>query len=67
MKVVHFVESYEAQVKGKHPKLFEGLGKLDGEYHTKLIDDAVLYHMLSTPHGLPLLPKVKAKLEKLER
>ena len=66
--VVHSVESYEAQVKARHPKLFEGLGKLEGEYRIKLIDDAVSY-AVNAPRlvALPLLPKVKAKVEQLER
>ena len=55
------------QVKARHPKLFEGLGKLEEEYHIKLID-AVPY-AVNAPRqiALPLLPKVKAKLEQLER
>ena len=49
-------------------KLFEGLGKLEEEYTIVLRDDARPY-ALSTPHriAIPLLPKVKAELERMER
>ena len=49
------------------PKLFEGLGKLEEEYKILLRDDARPY-ALSTPRriAIPLLPKVKAELERME-
>ena len=49
------------------PKLFEGLGKLEEEYTIVLQDDARPY-ALSTPRciAIPLLPKVKAELERME-
>ena len=49
------------------PKLFEGLGKLEEEYKIVLRDDARPY-ALSTPRriAIPLLPKVKAELERME-
>ena len=49
------------------PKLFDGLGKLDGEYKIVLREDAKPY-ALSTPRrvAIPLLPKVKAELERME-
>ena len=51
----------------KFPKLFDGLGQLEGEYKI-LKEDAKLY-ALTTPQcvAIPMLPKVKAELECIER
>ncbi len=50
------------------PKLFDGLGKLEGEYKIRLKDDARPY-AVTTPRrvAVPLLPKVKAELERMEK
>ena len=55
-------------MQARHPKLFKGLGKLDGKYHIQLKDYFVPY-AVNTPRrtALPLMPKVKDKLVELER
>ena len=47
--------------------LFEGLGKLEGEYKIELMEGAKPY-ALTTPRriAIPLLPQVKAELERME-
>ena len=68
ISVVHTVHQPSNQsVQEKHPKLFSGLGKLEGKYHIRLKENPLPY-AVTTPRrvALPLLPKVKAKLEQLE-
>ena len=50
------------------PKLFQGLGKLEEDYKIQLKEDAKP-HALTTPWrvAIPMLPKVKAELERMER
>ena len=50
------------------PKLFNGLGKLEGDYSIHLRKDATPY-ALTTPRrvAIPMLPKVKAELERMEK
>ncbi|XP_060085463.1 uncharacterized protein K02A2.6-like [Ylistrum balloti] len=50
-----------------HPKLFNGLGKLDNEYSISLKADCTPYS-LSTPRGIPVpyLKKVKGELKRME-
>ena len=50
------------------PKLFSGLGTLKGPYQIQLIPNAVPFE-LTTPRRvpIPLLPKVKAKLQRMEQ
>ena len=52
----------------KFPQIFQGLGKMEGEYHIKLRDGAVPFAQ-TTPRrvALPLKPKVKAELEWMEK
>ncbi|XP_068671157.1 uncharacterized protein [Montipora foliosa] len=54
VKVVNAVEeSYKEYVQARHPKLFKGLGKLDGKYHIQLKDNAVPY-AVNTPRRIAL-------------
>ncbi len=58
----------EETVKAEFPKLFSGLGKMQGEYSIVLKPDAKPFS-LSTPRriSLPLLPKVKEELNHMEQ
>ncbi|XP_025999271.1 uncharacterized protein K02A2.6-like [Astatotilapia calliptera] len=55
-------------VKQEFPKLFNGLGKMEGEYNIVLKPEAQPFS-LSTPRriSLPLLPKVKEELNRMEQ
>uniref|UniRef100_A0A669BXN3 Gypsy retrotransposon integrase-like protein 1 n=1 Tax=Oreochromis niloticus TaxID=8128 RepID=A0A669BXN3_ORENI len=55
-------------VKQEFPKLFSGLGKMEGEYNIVLKPGAQPFS-LSTPRriSLPLLPKVKEELNRMEQ
>ena len=52
----------------KYPELFRGLGKIPGTHHIQLKDDAKPF-ALSSPRrvALPLQPKVKAELQRMEQ
>ena len=54
--------------KKKFPKVFSGLGRLEGDYQIRLNEEAVPY-ALSTPRRipLPLNDKVKDELERMEK
>ena len=63
------MQSIQCNAEGIHkayPKLFEGLGKLEGEYHIELKDDAKPY-AITTPRRvpLPLMDKVKEELARM--
>ena len=50
------------------PKLFRGLGTLKGTYQIKLIPNAVPFVLITPRHvPIPLLPKVKAELKRMEQ
>ena len=55
-------------IKQQFPKLFTGLGKLQGDYHICLKPGAKPY-ALSTPHqvAILLLPQVKKELTRMEQ
>lgn len=55
----------EQEVKLRFPALFEGIGRLEGEYHIK--PDATPF-ALSTPRqvSLPLMSRVKEELSQME-
>ena len=52
----------------RFPKLFQGLGKLDGDYHITVKPGATPYS-LDTPRRvpIPLMEAVKAELDKIEK
>ena len=54
-------------IKQKYPKLFQGLGKLDGQYNIQLKDDAKPY-ALTVPRrvSIPHMSKVKTELDRME-
>ena len=64
---VNMVEGCQEYVKA-YLDLFQGLGSMEGAYHIKLRPDAKPF-ALSTPRrvALPLLPKVKQELERMEK
>ena len=56
------------QIPLQYPNLFKGLGKLKGEYTIRLREGACPFALM-TPRrvAIPLLPKVKAELERMEQ
>ena len=58
---------YKETVMNRFPKLFSGLGTLKGAYQIKLNSDAIPF-IVTTPRRvpIPLLPKVKAELQRME-
>ncbi len=66
--IVSLVEPVlEGNIAKQFPKLFQGLGKLEDNYTIKLCDDSQPF-ALTTPRrvAIPLLPKVKAELQRME-
>ena len=65
---IYAIEDKDREVVAKYPNLFQGLGTIRGEYHTRLREDAKPY-ALTTPRrvALPLFPKVKAELRRMEQ
>lgn len=58
----------ETDVVKQFPKLFGGLGRLKEEYKIELQDDAKPCALTTPRHvAIPLLPKVKAELERMEQ
>ena len=55
------------KIKHKYPKLFNGLGTMDGEFSIKLVPEAKPF-ALTTPRrvALPLMGKVKEELARME-
>lgn len=66
-KVEEVQNPTEVRVKTRFPKLFQGLGTLEGEYEIKMQPDARPF-ALSTARNvpLPLRPKVKEELSRME-
>eukprot|EP00118_Oscarella_pearsei_P023104 m.272463 g.272463 ORF g.272463 m.272463 type:complete len:1311 (+) comp40563_c0_seq3:40-3972(+) len=68
LRRVDSLENDCAEIQEKYPRLFTGLGKLKEEYKIAMKDDAIPF-ALSTSRRvpIPLMPKVKAELERMER
>ena len=66
--VVRQVQMSADDVYERFPQVFEGLGKLDGEYNIDLKEDAKPY-AVTTPRrvALPQMDQVKEELAKMER
>ena len=63
--LVQRVSSVSDDITQLFPKLFQGLGKLEGNYKMKLCEDAGPFSL--TPRRVEiLLPKVKAELERMQ-
>ena len=62
------VNNIVGDIPARFPELFDGLGCLPGEYTIHLSDNARPF-VITTPRrvALPLLPKVKPKLERMEK
>ena len=67
LRHVNTIESKE-NLKKQYPKLFSELGKLESEYRIQLRADSTPFALI-TPRRvvIPMLPKVKAELERMER
>ena len=65
---VNSIRTLPDQVIARYPTLFQGLGSMPGEYIIRVTEDAKPY-AISTPRrvALPLLPKVKAELNRMEQ
>ena len=65
---VNAVNDKNREIIDRYPELFEGLGTMEGEYRIRLKENSKPF-ALSAPRrvALPLLPKVKAELERMER
>ena len=74
IQALHFVSRINAvsdlteQIYKRYPQLFSGLGSIIGEHIIRLNADATPF-TISTPRriALPLMPKVKSELERMER
>ena len=64
---VNAVEAEE--IKSKFPKLFKGLGKLDGPYYIINLKPDAKSHTISTPKRVPasLFAKAKEELAQMEQ
>ena len=65
---VNAVSDLTEQVYERYPQLFSGLGSMTGEHTIRLNADATPF-TISTPRriALPLMPKVKSELERMEK
>ena len=68
LNVVALVEPIQkSDVVSQFPDVFKGLGKLEGDYVIKLREDATPYALTTLRHmPIPLLPKVKEELQRME-
>lgn len=71
LNIVSVVQQVQVSTEGlfdKFPQVFEGLGKLDGEYNIDLKEETRPY-AVTTPRRvpLPLMDKVREELERMEK
>ena len=68
LKFIQEVTPSQEDITSAYPKVFNGLGILQGDFHIHLKPDATPF-ALHTPRNvpLPMRPKVKAELERMER
>ena len=68
MTRVDSIRALPDQVMASYPTLCQGLGSMSGEYVIRVNKDAKPYD-ICTPRrvALPLLPKVKAELNRMEQ
>ena len=61
------LNSNTEQIVQQYPNLFEGLGKLEGDY-TICLEEGAKPFAVTTPRrvAIPLLPQVKTELERME-
>ena len=59
-------ENITLNIPAKFPELFDGLGTLPGKYTIYLSDNAPFAISMPRRVALPLLPKVKGELERME-
>ena len=70
LKILSFLQEIntpQEDIISSYPKVFQGLGTLQGDFHIHLKNDATPF-ALHTPRNVPLSmrPKVKAELERME-
>ena len=68
LDILKVIAAVNLSPKDQYPSLFRGLGKLKGDYHIELRDDARPF-ALSTPRrvAIPLLKSVQQELDRMER
>ena len=68
LQVVKLVQPIlQEHIESEFKDLFQGLGKLQDNYHIKLKTDAQPYALITTRRvATPLMPKVKAELLRME-
>ena len=68
LEILIRIVSDEKTPKEKFPNLFQGLGKLGGDYHISLKPGAIPYS-LDTPRRvpIPLMKAVKSELDRMEK
>lgn len=68
LELVKVITAVDLALKDKYPSLFQGLGKMTGDYQIELRDDAQPF-ALSTPRrvAIPLLQSVRQELDRMEK
>ena len=68
LELVKIIAAVDLALKDKYPTLFQGLGKMTGDYQIELRDNAQPF-ALSTPRrvAIPLLKSVRQELDRMEK